>query len=105
MLLRTCYTLTSTIASRERVSSRSEAMICIHVKKLYQLCESEGLKLSSSDLVHIVCEQCGVKEVCPAVMSGEYDANEATVQEENNSSLVKKKGAGGEPAPQGTELP
>jgi len=50
-------------------------MICVHVKKLYQLCEQEGLKLSSSDLVHIVCKECGVKEVCPSMLSDEYDDN------------------------------
>ncbi len=51
-------------------------MICVHVKKLYQLCQTEGLKISSSDLVHIVCEQCGVQEVCPSVLTDEYDRKE-----------------------------
>ena len=48
-------------------------MICTHVKKLYQVCEQEGLRLSSSDLIHIVCDQCGVQEVCPSMKSEEYD--------------------------------
>ena len=41
-------------------------MTCIHLRELYQLCQKEGLKLSSSDLVRVVCEQCGVHDVCPS---------------------------------------
>ncbi len=60
-------------------------MICVHVKKLYQLCEDEGLKLSSSDLVHIVCEQCGVQEMCPSMLSDEYDAKNSRDTHDNTS--------------------
>lgn len=49
-------------------------MTCIHLRKLVQLCQDEKLKLSSSDLVHFVCEQCGEQEVCPSVLMDEYDA-------------------------------
>ena len=49
-------------------------MTCVHLKKLYQLCQQEGLKLGGSDLIHIVCEQCHEKEVCPSVLVDEYDA-------------------------------
>ncbi len=48
-------------------------MICVHVKKLYQLCETEGLKLSGSDLIQIVCKECNVKESCPSILIEEYD--------------------------------
>jgi hypothetical protein len=41
-------------------------MACIHLRRLYQLCQDENLRLSGSDLIHIVCQQCGVQEVCPA---------------------------------------
>ena len=50
-------------------------MTCVHLVKLYQLCEQEGIKLGSSDLIHIVCEKCGAKEVCPSVLTDEYDAS------------------------------
>ncbi len=46
-------------------------MTCVHLQKLYEL------KISTSDLVHIVCKECGVKEVCPSVLFDEYDAEEA----------------------------
>ena len=41
-------------------------MTCIHLRELYQFCQKEGLKLSSTDLVRVVCEQCGVHDVCPS---------------------------------------
>lgn len=49
-------------------------MTCEHVKELYQLCQSHNLKLTSGDLIRIVCPHCGVAEVCPSVYSAEYDA-------------------------------
>lgn|GEM_PF-4100080 len=44
-------------------------MTCIHLRELYQLCQSEHLKLSSSDLIHIVCQQCDEQEVCPSLLT------------------------------------
>ena len=46
-------------------------MTCIHLRELYQLCRNENLKLSSSDLIHIVCQQCGEQEVCPSLLTKE----------------------------------
>lgn len=43
-------------------------MACVHLQQLYQLCQEHHLRLSSSDLVHIVCEQCGKQEVCPSAL-------------------------------------
>ena len=60
-------------------------MICVHVKKLYQLCEQEGLKLSSADLIHIVCNECGVKEVCPSMLADEYDGDKQRQQTPDES--------------------
>lgn len=48
-------------------------MPCIHLKKLYQLCEQTGLKLSSSDLIRISCRECGEVEVCPSVLLDEFE--------------------------------
>jgi hypothetical protein len=49
-------------------------MTCTHLQQLYRLCEESQLKLSSSDLIHIVCKQCSKHEVCPSVLVDEYDA-------------------------------
>ncbi|MCY2994589.1 MAG: hypothetical protein NTY19_43000 [Planctomycetota bacterium] len=49
-------------------------MTCVHLKKLYFLCETEQLRIGGADLVHIVCTQCGEQEVCPSVLMEEYEA-------------------------------
>jgi len=49
-------------------------MTCVHLKKLYALCEKEQLKLGGADLVRIVCTQCGEQEVCPSMLLEEYEA-------------------------------
>lgn len=53
-------------------------MTCVHLRKLYQLCHDEGLRLhlGDADLVRIVCRQCGEQEVCPSTLTDEYDAKE-----------------------------
>ncbi len=48
-------------------------MTCKHLHELYELCEAHRLKLSSTDLIRIVCPQCGVEEVCPSVLAEEYE--------------------------------
>jgi hypothetical protein len=48
-------------------------MTCVHLQQLYRLCQEHDLKLGGSDLIHIVCNQCGVQEVCPSIMADEYD--------------------------------
>ena len=48
-------------------------MACKHLKDLYDICQKHQLRLSSMDLIRIVCPQCGVEEVCPSVLSDEYD--------------------------------
>jgi len=49
-------------------------MTCVHLQQLYRLCQEHDLKLGSADLIHIVCTQCGEQEVCPSMMTDEYDA-------------------------------
>ena len=51
-------------------------MTCVHLRQLYQLCEEHDLKLGSSDLIRMVCHQCGEQEVCPATLTDEYDAKQ-----------------------------
>lgn len=48
-------------------------MTCKHLKELYETCRQNNLKLSSSDLIRIMCAECGVEEVCPSVLCEEYD--------------------------------
>ena len=82
-------------------------MTCVHLKKLYHLCQQEGLKLGGSDLIHIVCEQCNEKEVCPSVLVDEYDAQEADAQKADSreseggaSSTNSSSSAGQQSGPQ-----
>ena len=61
-------------------------MTCVHLQQLYQLCHAEKLRLSSSDLVQLVCLQCGKQEVCPSVLMDEYDHQESDVQDPRDSA-------------------
>ena len=49
-------------------------MTCVHLRKLYQLCQQEDLRLGSSDLIRIVCQQCGVQDECPSLLMEEYES-------------------------------
>ena len=49
-------------------------MTCVHLQQLYKLCHEHDLKLSGSDLIRVVCHQCGEQEVCPSMLIDEYDA-------------------------------
>jgi hypothetical protein len=49
-------------------------MSCKHLKELYAICRSQNLKLSSSDLIRVVCKECGIEEVCPSVLCEQYEA-------------------------------
>lgn len=49
-------------------------MTCVHLQQLYRLCQEHDLKIAGSDLIRVVCNQCGEQEVCPSVLTNEYDA-------------------------------
>ncbi len=49
-------------------------MPCRHLHELYEICSTHNLKLSSSDLIRIVCPACGVADECPSVLLAEYDS-------------------------------
>lgn len=51
-------------------------MVCEHLKQLYQFCLDQKIRLGGSDLIHVVCEQCGRKEVCPSNLRTDGDAEE-----------------------------
>jgi hypothetical protein len=46
-------------------------MTCVHLRKLYELCQTHDLKLGGPDLIHIICHECGEKEVCPSGLMDE----------------------------------
>ncbi len=48
-------------------------MTCIHLRQLYQLCQDHDLKIGGSDLIRVVCHQCGEQEICPSTLTDEYD--------------------------------
>ena len=56
-------------------------MSCIHLQQLYKLCQQYDLKLSGSDLIQIVCNQCGQKEVCPSALIDEFVNAEVHIPE------------------------
>jgi len=49
-------------------------MVCSHLRELYDLCETNQLRLGGSDLIRIVCKQCNQEETCPSVLMDEYDS-------------------------------
>jgi hypothetical protein len=57
-------------------------MTCKHLKELYDVCQTNNLKLSSTDLIRIVCPQCGEEEVCPSMLAEEYESKHHEDQEE-----------------------
>jgi hypothetical protein len=59
-------------------------MTCVHLQQLYRLCQEHDLKLGGADLIHIVCNQCGVQDVCPSMMTDEYDARHPQPAVEQN---------------------
>jgi hypothetical protein len=61
-------------------------MVCTHLRELYQLCETQQLRLSSSDLIHVVCKQCDQQEVCPSTLTDEYDAKYAESAQPDSDS-------------------
>lgn len=54
-------------------------MVCEHLRQLYQLCQDQKIRLSGSDLIHIVCKQCGRHDVCPSNLRDEHDDDEPAV--------------------------
>lgn len=49
-------------------------MTCKHLKAVFDLCQAQGVKLASSDLIRIMCTECGTEEVCPSMLYDEYEA-------------------------------
>jgi hypothetical protein len=58
-------------------------MPCKHLHELIELCQRNNLKLSSSDLIRMVCPSCGVEEECPSTLSAEYDATHGNTEDDD----------------------
>jgi len=59
-------------------------MTCVHLRQLFELCDENELRFSSSDLVHIVCKQCQRQEVCPSVLLDEYKSRHPELESEES---------------------
>ncbi len=70
---------------------KGDSVTCNHLKSLYDYCQSHNLRLSSTDLVRIICPQCGVEEECPSVLMDEYESRHPDAKTESDI-------AGGEPS-------
>ena len=66
-------------------------MPCKHLRDLYDVCQAHNLKLSSTDLIRIVCPECGVEEVCPSMLVEQYESRHPPDREGDERSQ------GGEP--------
>ena len=64
-------------------------MACRHLTALYELCQTHGLKLSSSDLIRIMCLECGTEEVCPSVLYDEYEKRHRSDQDSREAENGK----------------
>ncbi len=50
-------------------------MPCKHLHELIEICQRNHLKFSSSDLIRMVCPNCGVEEECPSTLCEQYEAS------------------------------
>lgn len=62
-------------------------MPCVHIQQLYQLCRDSQVKLSSAELIHLVCRQCNQEEVCPSLLYEQYE--EMNQEEEEHPPVVE----------------
>ena len=71
-------------------------MTCVHLRQLYDLCQKHEMKLGASDLIRVVCHQCGIQEVCPSMLMDEYDAthSEPVETEQKPSGQTSVDGTG-----------
>jgi hypothetical protein len=63
-------------------------MVCEHLRQLYQLCLDQKIRLSGSDLIHVVCQQCGKQDICPSNLRDDRD-DEAVVAANDRSNRPK----------------
>jgi hypothetical protein len=47
---------------------------CKHLQEIVETCQRSGVKLSSTEVIRMVCPTCGTEEVCPTLLCDQYDA-------------------------------
>ena len=62
-------------------------MPCEHLRKLYQVCQDHELRISSSDVVRITCQKCAEVEVCPDMLTDEYEARQQETPEPESKQM------------------
>lgn len=67
-------------------------MICEHLKQLYDHCEKHEIRLSSSDAIRIMCNECQNTDVCPSVLTDEYDARKELSSQESAGGTADSEG-------------
>ncbi len=65
-------------------------MTCAHLRKLYELCRNHELRLGGTDLIHIVCHECGEKEVCPSGLMDELSEDKSGDETEGREDEASK---------------
>jgi len=60
-------------------------VVCEHLRELYQLCEKNKIKLSSSDLIHILCTECNNQETL-SFEHGQHGGGRIPRQPENQQA-------------------
>ncbi len=68
-------------------------MTCVHLQQLVQLCHDSDLRLSSSDLIHLVCKQCGKQDVCPSNLVEQFDEDGESEKQPAQSLFAPPKDA------------
>ena len=63
-------------------------MTCIHLQEMFQLCKDNELRISSADLVHIVCKQCQKDEVCPTLLLEQYESRHPEQQLDSETNTA-----------------
>lgn len=61
-------------------------MTCTHLQQLYKLCREYDLKLAGSDLIRVVCPQCGAQEVCPSNLMDQCDSDTSPSSDEDKAA-------------------
>ncbi len=61
-------------------------MTCEHIRQLYQLCQTHDLKISSSDVIRFTCKVCDEVEVCPSILTHEYEARQELRKTDSGSA-------------------
>ena len=63
-------------------------MACTHLNELYQLCQQHSLRFSGSDLIHIVCKECGAEDTCPSMLRETAEGDDTKEDHEEDRAVT-----------------